>query len=234
MRLTTLNSHLLSAKAMMPPYSSFFGIYLLVFGILFVPSRVLCQEPGSDSASPAAPDSQAIVSDSGQQAGVPRPSLDTLRPVQADTPGGPDLPAAAPDSLRPNGNADSTKGKVDTTKKADSSAAASAPRDSVLVAACTTPSGSASVARNLLVVVFRPEAGKRERAAAAKSVAGKLLGPVSSEPGAYYLQVPAEGQEFRLRAVADELAQLAQVKQVGSRACPPPSPAGKPGPSGLS
>jgi hypothetical protein len=220
--------------AIMPSHLNFLTTCLLLSSILFVPPGMFCQEPASDSAGPAASDSQAALTDSGQGIGAPRPTLDTLRPVRSDTPGGPDRPAAAPDSLRPNGNADTTKGKADTTKKADSSAAASAPRDSVLVAACTTPSGSASVARNLLVVVFRPEAGKRERAAAAKSVAGKLLGPVSSEPGAYYLQVPAEGQEFRLRAVADELAQLAQVQQVGSRACPPLSPGGKPRPSGLS
>jgi hypothetical protein len=217
----------------MPPHSSFLATCLLVSSILFVPPRMLCQEPESDSAPEAASDSQAALTDSGQGIGTPRPTLDTLPPVQSDTPGGPDRPATE-DSLRPNGNADTTKGQADTTKKADSSAAASAPRDSVLIAACTTPSGSASVARDLLVVVFTPEAGKRERAAAAKSVAGKLLGPVSSEPGAYYLRVPAEGQEFRLRVAADQLIQLAHVKQVGSRACPPPSPTGKPRPSGLS
>lgn len=194
---------------------------------------MLCQEPESDSAPQAASDSQGAHSDSVQGSGAPRPILDTLHPVQSDTPGGPDRPATE-DSLRPNGNADTIKGQADTTKKADSSAAASAPRDSVLIAACTTPSGSASLARDLLVVVFTPEAGKRERAAAAKSVAGKLLGPVSSEPGAYYLRVPADGQEFRLRVAADQLIQLAQVKQVGSRACPPPSPNGKLRPSGLS
>jgi hypothetical protein len=223
-----------SLTASMPPQPSFLATCLLVSSILFVPPRMLCQEPASDSAPAAASDSQTILTDSIQATGAPRPTLDTLRPVQSDTPGGPDRPAIAPDSIRPNGNADSTKGNADTTKKTDSSAAASAPRDSVLIAACTTPSGSASVARDLLVVVFTPEAGKRERAAAAKSVAGKLLGPVSSEPGAYYLRVPADGQEYRLRVAADQLIQLAQVKEVGSRACPPPSPTGKPGPSGLS
>jgi len=223
-----------SLAAIMPSHSTFLATCLLVSSILFVPPRMLCQEPVSDSAPEAASDSQAAFTDSGQGIGAPRPTLDTLRPVQSDTPGGPDRPAATPDSLRPNGNADTTKGPADTTKKGDSSAAASAPRDSILIAACSAPSGSASVARDLLVVVFTPEAGKRERAAAAKSVAGKLLGPVTSEPGAYYLRVPAEGREFRLRVAADQLIQLAQVKQVGSRACPPPSPTGKPGPSGLS
>jgi hypothetical protein len=191
-------------------------------------------QANADTLHRARSESEASPADSMQGTGVPQPPLNTLRPVQSDTPGGPDRPAAAPDSLRPNGNADTTKGPADTTKKADSSAAASAPRDSILIAACSAPSGSASVARDLLVVVFTPEAGKRERAAAAKSVAGKLLGPVSSEPGAYYLRVPADGQEYRLRVAADQLIQLAQVKQVGSRVCPPPSPTGKPGPSGLS
>jgi hypothetical protein len=218
----------------MPPHSTFLATGLLVSSILFAPLRVLCQEPASDSVQSTASDSQTILTDSTQATGAPRPTLDTLRPVQSDTPGGPDHPDATPDSLRPSGNADTTKGPADTNRKADSSAAASAPGDSVLIAACTAPSGSASVARDLLVVVFTPEAGKRERAAAAKSVAGKLLGPVTSEPGAYYLRVPADGQEHRLRVAADQLIQLAQVKQVGSRACPPPSPTGKPSPSGLS
>jgi hypothetical protein len=224
----------------MPPHSPFLATCLLVSSILFVPPRMLCQEPASDSSPKAVSDSQAALTDSVQGIGAPRPTLDTLRPVQSDTPGEAN-PPATPDSLRPSGTIDTSKANTDTTKgnpgtarKADSSAASSAPRDSVLIAACSTPSGSASVARDLLVVVFAPEAGKRERAAAAKSVAGKLLGPVSSEPGAYYLRVPAEGQEFRLRVAADQLIQLAQVKQVGSRACPPPSPTGKPGPSGLS
>lgn len=216
----------------MLPRSPYPTTCLLVSSILFAPPRMLCQEPASDSAPKAASDSQTILTDSIQATGAPRPTLDTLRPVQSDTPGGP--PATAPDSLRPNGSADSTKGNADTIKKADSSAASSAPRDSVLIAACTTPSGSASVARDLLVVVFTPEAGKRERAAAAKTVAGKLLGPVSSEPGAYYLRVPTGGQEYRLRVAADQLIQLAQVKQVGSRACPPPSPTVRPRSSGLS
>jgi hypothetical protein len=218
----------------MPPHSTFLATCLLVSSILFAPPRMLCQEPASDSVPSTASDSQTILTDSTQATGAPRPTLDTLRPIPSDTPGGPDRPDAAPDSLRPSGDADTTKGPADTTRKADSSAAAFAPRDSVLIAACAAPSGSASVARDLLVVVFTPEAGKRERAAAAKSVAGKLLGPVTSEPGAYYLRVPAEGQEFRLRVAADQLIQLAQVKQVGSRACPPPSPTGKPGPPRLS
>jgi hypothetical protein len=78
-----------------------------------------------------------------------------------------------------------------------------------------------TIARDLLVVEFTPRAGARERAAAAKSVHGKLLKPVKSgTPRAYYLRVPSGGQEFRLRAAADQLIRLPQVQQVGSRACP--------------
>jgi hypothetical protein len=74
----------------------------------------------------------------------------------------------------------------------------------------------------LLVIVFGPEAGVQERAAAAKSVDGKLLGPVSSgERGAYYLRVPGGGGEYGLRAAADQLIQSGKVQQVGTRACPP-------------
>jgi hypothetical protein len=98
--------------------------------------------------------------------------------------------------------------------------------DSVLGAACGRAAGSTAIARDLLVVVFAPEASQAERAAAAKSVNGKLVG--SPEAGAYYLQVPARGQEHLLRAAADQLVQLAYVRQVGSRACPAlrPEPTG--------
>jgi hypothetical protein len=96
------------------------------------------------------------------------------------------------------------------------------PVDSVLSAACGGAAGSTTIARDLLVVVFAPEAGPAERAAVAKSVDGKLVG--SAEPGAYYLQVPARGQEPLLRGAADQLVQLAHVRQVGSRACPRVSP----------
>jgi hypothetical protein len=218
----------------MPPHSITLATGLWALSMLFAPARMLCQEPGSDSTSSVSPESQATSSDSGQQNGTPGRSLDTLGRIPSDTPGEVNRPPVAPDSLPSKGEADSTKTKADTTRKADSSAALLAPRDSILTAACTTPSGSASVARDLLVVVFTPDASQRERTAAAKHVAGKLLGPVrSGEVGAYYLRVPTGGQEFRLRAAADELARLAQVQQVGSRACPPSAPSGRPGASGL-
>jgi hypothetical protein len=83
-----------------------------------------------------------------------------------------------------------------------------------------------TVARDLLVVVFAPEAGAAERAAAAKSVDGTLLGRVASgAQGAYYLRVPGGGEEYRLRAAADQLILLDKVRQVGSRTCPRPPPA---------
>jgi len=97
-------------------------------------------------------------------------------------------------------------------------AASAEPVDSILSSAC---SGAATVARGLLVIVFAPEATVGDRTAAAESVKGKLLRPASSsEPGAYYLRVSSGGGEFGLRAAADELIQLPQVRQVGSRACP--------------
>ncbi|HZI74372.1 MAG TPA: hypothetical protein VFD73_10175, partial [Gemmatimonadales bacterium] len=144
--------------------------------------------------------------------------LDSLAqsPVTADT--GRGRGGAAPstsDSLR----RDASRARSDT------SSAPRAARDSILQRACGNP-GTLPVARDLLVVVFRPDAGARERAAAVRSVKGKLLGPVSAEPGAYYVRVPAGGQEFRLRSAADELAQLAAVQQVGSRACPIPQSRG--------
>jgi hypothetical protein len=145
-----------------------------------------------------------------------------------------------PDSVQPPGQTDSASA-LDSTglapgsarrdtaankTKADTTAAFSAPRDSILDVACSGPGGSTRVARDLLVVVFAPESGHRERTAVAKSVEGKLLGPVSSgELGGYYLRVPTGGNEYRLRTAADQLIQLAEVKQVGSRSCPPlPSP----------
>ena len=90
-----------------------------------------------------------------------------------------------------------------------------------------------TTAPDLLVVIFTPESGRAERAAVTKSVRGKLLGQAASEPGAYYLWVPSQGQEYRLRAAADQLIQLPQVRQVGTRACPPAPPAdtARPGPT---
>ncbi|HEY9013859.1 MAG TPA: hypothetical protein VIM84_02200, partial [Gemmatimonadales bacterium] len=114
----------------------------------------------------------------------------------------------APDSVRPG--------------------ASGAEADSILVAACGRLKGGASVAPDLLVLLFAPEATRDERAAVARSVNGKLLGAVSSEPGAYYLRVPTGGEEYKLRAVADRLIRSPVVRQVGSRTCPSgPLPSGE-------
>jgi hypothetical protein len=81
------------------------------------------------------------------------------------------------------------------------------------------------VASDLLMIVFGAEATAEDRTAAVRTVKGKLLGPVGpDEPGAYYLRVPSGGDESRLRAAADQLALLSQVRQVGSRACPTAEP----------
>ena len=121
---------------------------------------------------------------------------------------------AASDTVHPQGAGSATT--------SDTATPPTAPGDSILSAACSGPAGAATVARDLLVVVFAPEAGAPERATAAKSVDGTLLGPVTSgEPGAYYLRVPSGGEEYRLRVAADQLILLDMVRQVGSRACPP-------------
>jgi hypothetical protein len=122
-------------------------------------------------------------------------------------------PASRPDSALA---ADSTRAAADTVRPE--------PTDSILSAACGA-GGSTAVARDLLVIVFAPEARAAERAAVAKTVDGKLLGSVTSgEPGAYYLRVPSGGDEYRLRLAADRLILLDMVRQVGSRRCPPRPP----------
>jgi hypothetical protein len=136
-------------------------------------------------------------------------------------------PASQPDSVLA---ADSSRPASDTLRPkpprsapaAATTAARPEPTDSILSAAC---SGSTAVARDLLVIVFAPEARAAERAAIAKTVDGRLLGSVTSgQPGAYYLRVPSGGNEYQLRVAADRLILLDMVRQVGSRTCPPPPP----------
>ena len=124
-----------------------------------------------------------------------------------------DSTRAASDTVRPK-----TPGNSPTP---GTTAARPEPVDSILRAAC---GAAGSVARDLLVIVFAPEAGVADRAAAAKAVGGRLLGSVTGEPGAYYLRVPSGGDEYRLRVAADRLIQLNMVRQVGSRTCPPLPP----------
>jgi hypothetical protein len=173
------------------------AICLLGLGLLSVPWAMLAQAPDSGSTAPAASDSQpASHSDSVLAADSTRAGSDTVRPK---TPGSSPTPATT--GARPE------------------------PVDSILNAACGAP-GSTAVARDLLVIVFAPEARAADRATVAKTVDGRLLGSVTSGgPGTYYLRVPSGGNEYRLRAAADRLILLDMVRQVGSRNCPPPPPA---------
>jgi hypothetical protein len=175
------------------------AICLLGLGLLSVPPAMLAQAPDSGSTAPAASDSQpASHSDSVPAADSTRAGSDTVRPK---TPGSSPTPAT--------------------------SAARPEPVDSILSAACAA-AGSTAVARDLLVIVFAPEARAADRATVAKTVDGRLLGSVTSGgPGTYYLRVPSGGNEYRLRAAADRLILLDMVRQVGSRTCPPPPPADK-------
>ena len=185
--------------------------WLLGLGFLIVPPMAAAQAPASDSTEQAAADSLPVNPDSAH-------GTDSV-PVSGDsaTAARDRLPAPR-DSVRPPGAGSATTSKTAQPRNE--------PVDSILSAACSGPAGGTSVARDLLVIVFGPEAGAQERAAAAKSVDGKLLGPVSSgERGAYYLRVPSGGGEHGLRAAADQLIQLSQVRQVGSRTCPRPPPA---------
>lgn len=127
---------------------------------------------------------------------------------------------AASDTSQQRAGADSGS-TMDSTRASATATAPTAPADSILRAACGGPAGQTTVARDLLVVVFAPEARRADRAAAARSVDGTLLGPVvSGDPGAYYVGVPSGGEEWRLRLAADRLIQVEVVRQVGSRACP--------------
>jgi hypothetical protein len=202
----------------------------------------LGQSPADSAARP--PTDLQPGPDSLQRAGIPWSIADSSRRTSSDTA---PTPGAESDTLSPGASrpykaaadtpqaatpsADSALGAAGlapTPKppaKADSAppvaAAQTAPRDSILDKACG--GGTSSLARDLLVVVFAPDAKAAERAAVARKVGGKLVGQVSaSDPATYYLRVPSGGSEFQLRAASDELAQLPQVRQVGSRACPPP------------
>jgi len=201
----------------MSVHSTFLATWLLGLSLLIVPRATSGQVPASDSAAVKS-DSQPPLTDSMQTTGASQAYSDTL------------LQRAHPDSVS---KTDSTRATSDTAHPpgagrattSDTATTPTAPSDSILSAACSGPDVPATVARDLLVVVFAPEAGAAERAAAAKSVEGTLLGPVTSgEPGAYYLRVPSDGEEYGLRVAADQLILLDMVRQVGSRACPPLTP----------
>lgn len=185
----------------MSMHSIFLATRLLGLSLLIVPRAASGQVPASDSTTPATSDSQP-------------PLTDSLQQTRADSASGADSTRATSDTVRPP--------SAGTATRSDTATAPTTPGDSLLSAACRGPAGPATVARNLLVVVFVPEAGGAERAAAAKSIGGTLLGRVTSgEASTYYLRVPSGGEEYRLRVAADQLIQLDMVRQVGSRACPP-------------
>jgi hypothetical protein len=190
-------------------HSTLLTSWLLGSGVLIVPPATSAQAPAADSTGQAPSDSQPALTDSMQTSRASRATPDTVLPESASAA---ESTQAASDTVR-------TKAPG-TASTSDTAATLTEPADSILAAACRGPAGATSVARDLLVIVFAPEAAAAERAAVAKTVDGSLLGPVTSEPGAYYLRVLTGGNEYQLRVVSDKLILLDMVRQVGSRACP--------------
>ena len=193
------------------------SLHYIVLGFWLVASFLIL--PASVSAQAAAARDTQRTSDS--LAPGSQPHSDSLAALDTNRSG------SSSDSLNPG--SDSLKPPAATQAESagsapDSARVSAAEADSILVAACGRLQGGASVAPDLLVLLFAPEAKREERAAVARSVNGKLLGAVSSEPGAYYLRVPTRGEEYKLRAVADELIRSPWVRQVGSRTCPAAQP----------
>jgi hypothetical protein len=173
-----------------------------------VPAAAFGQTPAADSArdSASAGDS-ASVTDSASSADSIRSTSDSAAPGAAERPAGGQGARSDRDSTRAPEARDSTR------------------PDSILSAACSDSGVPSSTARDLLVVVFAPKTGRADQVSVAASVKGRLLGPVTSEPGAFYLWVPTAGQESRLRAAADRLIRSDVIRQVGSRTCPATPPA---------
>ena len=139
--------------------------WLLGLGFLIVAPDLAGQVPASDTLPKTASDSQRTLGDSGQKTDTAKATADTAK-AASDT-----VQRAGPDSAsKSDSNRASPAGPAGTAGQP------AAPPDSIMSAACA---GSAALARDLLVVVFAPEAGARERTAAAKSVGGTLLGPAS-------------------------------------------------------
>ena len=208
-----------------------FTVWLMALSVVILPPAAAGQASTTESTSAAPSDSQpkprdsaaagallppdtiagsdsALASDSVALVDSTPPPMDSLGPPQV---GQADTGGSARDSSGVPGAADSTKARA--------AAVPAAPVDSILTAACAGSEGSSSVAPNLLVVVFTAESGAAQRAAAARSIKGKLVGRAT--PAGYYIRVPGGGGEMKLRAYADQLSQLRQVREVGSRACPP-------------
>ena len=192
-----------------------FAFWLVASSFVVLPPTVAGQDSKADTATAPVPDSQPSLSDSALASDSV--ALVDSTPSSADSLGAPqvgqaDTGGSARDSSGVPGAADSTKARA-------AAAAPPAPVDSILSAACAGSEGSSTVAPNLLVVVFTAESGAAQRAAAARSIKGKLVGRAT--PVGYYIRVPGGGGEMSLRAYADQLSQLRQVREVGSRACPP-------------
>ena len=206
-----------------------------IFATLCLLAAALLPGPlqGQDSTTAMAPqaDSAQAQTDTMRPAGAApaaQPSDSTVRPAGADSAGA-DTVRAALDSV-PSPAPDTTHSSATGTSPRSVTGGTNPP-DSILAAACSGPGASTSVARDLLVIGFASYASAEEKTAAAQAVQGTLLGQVSgAEPGTYYLRVPSRGQEYQLRLAADKLAQLPQVKQVGSRSCPIVTPAAAPAP----
>jgi hypothetical protein len=188
-----------------------------VFVVTLVPGLLLLIASSEGFCQLPTPDSTSARRDSGQ---VSTDTVVNSRPDSSlrDSTAIADTANIKLDTLRPRTNA--------TPMKPDTAARVKSPSDSILNLACGGAAGSRTTALDLLVVVFAPDATAEERAAASAKVGGKLVG--SPEAGTFYLRVPTKGDEYRLRAAADELSLLPQVRQVGNRACPPPSPAKAP------
>jgi hypothetical protein len=220
--------------------------WLLLLGLV-LPSTLSGQTLGSDTTAPS--DTQPARADSIPLSGVYHAQPDTARQgspsdtvagdtTTSDTAGvasdtvqsaaGDSAPAphtsgAASSSLRSATDtlgSDTSRVGASAARRTDTASASAAPADSILSAACGGTGGASTIAPDLLVVVFAPEASPGERAAVAEAVDGKLLGPVIGQPGAYYIRLPPGSEEPGLRAAADQLIRLTQVRQVGSRSCP--------------
>lgn len=180
--------------------------------IIFVGLAMLCGTSASLAQQPA---------DSGGS-----PTADTTRRSPADT-----TRRSAADTARP-ATSDTTARSADTAAARNVPPpvpAAVVPLDSALTGACAGVR-SGGLAANLLMVVFRREATKKEATAIAKAIGGTLLETVpSGDPNAHYLRVPAEGDDQRLGLFADQVIRYQRVQQVGPAVCPaaPPAQAGQ-------
>ena len=209
-------------------------VRLVVAALCAFSAAALGQTSAPDSAAQSSSESQPGRADSASipaTTAVDTPTANPGNPLPGDSLG------SAADSTRA-GTRDSAAARPDSSRAASDSSRKAQPRDStrstvapppppadsILTAACGG-TGSTGIAEDLLVVLFAPDARARQRAAIAKSVKGKLVS--SAEPGLYYVRLPSGGGEAGLRAAADQLSRMAEVRQVGSRACPLPS-AGNP------